>query len=179
MSDVFKSLTAGLNIFYSYDDWKIFIGRLNDALLKGEIRKIPVLKSVYTPSEQWFVDPQTDETYVYVVPDERGPKWKKFDVLAHLEGKAPAPLSILPLGKISPLTAHMMKQTIESLVSRGLVKELPCPVVQTLRKHETERRFRDMESNIVYRLMEYYGLREPDDIRWEVVPQAEINPKIQ
>jgi hypothetical protein len=48
-----------------------------------------------------------------------------------------------------------------------------------LRKHETERRFRDMESNIVYRLMEYYGLREPDDIRWEVVPQAEINPKIQ
>lgn len=144
------------------------------------MRKVPVLKQVWTPSEEWFLDPGTDEIYVYVAPDPPGmPKWEKVDVLQHLEAPDPLPVGGFKLGPITVMTAHIMKMSLQALVSRGLVEVLPSPVEALWPQDRTERWYKDNVTNVVYRLIEHYRLEGADDIRWEVVPQAELSGKIQ
>jgi hypothetical protein len=107
------------------------------------------------------------------------PRWEKVDVLRHLEASDPAPLSGFKVGPITVMMAHVMKLNIETLISRGLVEALPTPQTALVTKDRTERWYRDRVSNVVYRLSEYYPLKGADDIRWEVVPQAELAGKIQ
>jgi hypothetical protein len=179
MAGILESLTRGLTIT-EYSGWLIFVARLNEAVSEGRVRKVPVLKMVWGRDEEWFLEPETDEIYVYVAPNPPSmPKWEKVDVLAHLQATDPAPLSVFKLGKISPMTAHIMKMKLEDLVSRGLVEELPLPPHATPPGQDTERWYRDAESRIIYRLREHYGLKDPDDLRWEIVPPAEFSNKIQ
>jgi len=119
--------------------------------------------------------------YVYLEPDPPSlPLWEKIDVLKHLEpSDAPAPLSVFKVGQITVMTAHVMKMNLEALVGRGLVEALPSPVEMEWPKDRTEKWYRDNVSNIVYRLIEHYRLKGQDDIRWEVVPQAELSGKLQ
>ena len=65
---------------------------------------------------------------------------------------------------MSVMKAHIMKLQLKEFVHRGLIEELPGPFSSMLREHETERRFRDLESNVVYRLTEYYALSGPDEM---------------
>jgi hypothetical protein len=179
MSGILESLTDGLTIT-DYPDWQIFVERLKEAVRTGRLRKVPVLKPVWGPSEEWFLDPETGEVYVYAAPNPPAmPRWQEIDVLKHLEAPDPPPLSVFKVGPITVMTAHIMKMSLEGIVARGLAEELPVPAEVPRSKDGTERWYKDNVSNVVYRLIEYYPLKGADDIRWEVVPQALLHGKIQ
>ena len=180
MAGILESLARDLTIT-KYDDWKIFVERLNEALRSGHIRRTPILKPVWGTYEEWFLDPKTGDVFVYLPPDDRGnPCWKKLDVLKHLETPdppEPPPLSTFKIGQITVMTGWVMKLKLKELVAAGLVDEITPP--KDISRRGTERWFKDNVSNVTYRLTEYYGLNDPDEIRWEVVPPSGLNGRIQ
>ena len=179
MAGILASLTHELTIT-EYSDWLVFVERLNEAVRAGRVRNVPVVKRVWSSDEEWFLDPESGEVYIYVSPNPPSmPIWEKVDVLGHLEAPDPAPLSGFKVGHITVMTAHIMKMSLETLVSRGLVEVLPSPVEVLWPKDRTERWYKDNVTNVVYRLIEHYRLEGADDIRWEAVPKAELSGKIQ
>jgi hypothetical protein len=91
----------------------------------------------------------------------------------------PTPLSTFKTGPITVMAAHVMKMKLEELVAGGLVEELSPPQSLASSRRGTERWFRDTVSNVTYRLIEYFGFLDADDMRWEVVPPAEQVGRIQ
>jgi hypothetical protein len=179
MAGILESLADGLTIT-QYSDWLTFVDRLNSVVLAGQVRRVPVLKRVWSDDEEWFLDLASREIYVYAPPNPPSmTTWEKVDVLRYLEVSDPTPLSVFQVGQISVMTAHIMKMRLEDLVGRGLAEELSLPVEVPRATNRTEKWYRDNVSNVVYRLTEYYGLQEPDDIRWEPVPQSELSARIQ
>lgn len=180
MSNILASLVQGLTLT-EYKDWVRFVERLRQAIESESVRKISVVKVRWSPDEEWILDKKSGEVYVYVPPNPPVmPRWEKLDVLKHLEPKPdPAPLSVFKIGPLTPMQAHIIKLNLELLVSRGLADPMATPASVLPSKDGTEKWFRDTVSNIVYRLIEYYPLRGVDDIRWEVVPQAETSGRIQ
>jgi hypothetical protein len=77
------------------------------------------------------------------------------------------------------MAAYVMKMKLEELVAGGLVEELFPPKSLASSRRGTERWFRDTVSNVTYRLIEYFGFLDADDMRWEVVPPAEQRGGIQ
>ena len=101
------------------------------------------------------------------------------DALPDAETLDPTPLSTFKTGQITVMTAHVMKMKLEELVAGGLVEELSPPQSLDSSRRGTERWFRDTVSNVTYRLIEYFGFMDADDMRWEVVPPAEQGGRIQ
>jgi hypothetical protein len=91
----------------------------------------------------------------------------------------PTPLSDFKTGQITVMTAHVLKMKLEELVAGGLVAELSPPQRLASSRRGTERWFRDTVSNVTYRLIEYFGFLDADEMRWEVVPPAEQGGCIQ
>lgn len=180
MVSILESLTQGLNLIEG-PDWVTFVERLDRAVHSGLVREIPVLKPVWGGrSEKWFLDPETGEVYFYSPPNPPGmPKWEKVDLLETVESPNLARLSGIKIGPKTVMMAHFLKQQIAALVARGLVEALPTPASADVSKDRSENWYRDTVSNVVYRLTEYYPLKGNDDIRWEVVPQAELSWKLQ
>jgi hypothetical protein len=180
MPGILLSLTEGLTIT-EHADWMIFVERLSRAVESGRVRKVPVLKPVWGgSSEEWFLDPVSQEVYVYAPPSPPSmPTWEKLDVLKYLETPDPPPLSSFKVGQISVMTAHIMKMRLEALAGRGLAEELPVPAEVPRSKDGTERWYKDNVSDVVYRLIEHYPLKGEDDVRWEIVPRALSSGKIQ
>jgi hypothetical protein len=179
MAGILESLTQGLRIT-EYADWLILVERLNAAVRAGRARSIPVLKLVWSRDEEWFLDPESEEVYVYAPPNPPSmPRWQKVDVLKHLEASDPPPLSVFKVGQMSVMAAHIMKMSLEAILARGLAEELPVPAEVPRSRDRTEKWYKDKVSNVVYRLSEYYGLHDADDIRWEVVPQTLLHRRIQ
>lgn len=83
------------------------------------------------------------------------------------------------MGQITVMKAHVMKMELEALVAKGLAEELSPPKSLASSRRGTERWFRDTVSNVTYRLIEYFGFMDADDMRWEVVPPAEQAGRIQ
>lgn len=179
---ILESLTQGLNILVK-SDWEAFVERLDRAVRSGRVREISALKLVRRGAKryrQWFLDPETGEVYGYVAPDEHGrPIWEKVDALGDLEPPNPAPLSSIKIGPKTVMMAYFLKQQIEALVTRGFVEVLPTPASALTSRDRTENWYKDKVSNVIYRINEYYPLKGADEIRWEVVPQAELSGKIQ
>ena len=93
MQSLFESLTNGLTLS-DYDDWLIFDARLSDLVHSGHAKRVPALKLLHMPDEEWYVDPSTGEIYVYVRPDDKIlPKWERVDVFAKsiFDASLPAP----------------------------------------------------------------------------------------
>ena len=179
MAGILHSLTNGLTIT-KYSDWLIFVERLNEAVRTGRIRQVPVVKSVWCSDEEWFLDPETDEIFAYCAPNPPAmPTWQRVDPLKQSGDYRLAPLSVFETGPVTVMTAHFMKMRIEILVARRLVEALTPPCHVALSSRGTEKWFKDIVSNITYRLIECYGLGDKDDIRWEVIPSAELSRKIQ
>jgi hypothetical protein len=181
MQSLLESLIDGLKIT-EYADWLVFMERLHEAVRSGKVRKIPVLRppAGSRSPEEWFQDPTSGEVYRYFPPNPPVlPTWKKIDVLSMLEAPSPTPLSPFKTGQITPMMAHIMKLRLEALISCGLVEELTPSTAAPLSGDTTERWFRDSVSEFVYRLSEHYGLKDPDDIRWEIVPKDEVTRRIQ
>ena len=72
MAGILASLTHELTITKP-SDWLIFVERLNEAVRAGRVRKVPVVKPVWGRYEEWFLDPETGEIYVYCAPDAPSP----------------------------------------------------------------------------------------------------------
>lgn len=179
MAGVLQSLVADLTIT-EYRDWQTFVERLNEAVRAGIIKEVPVLKPHRGSEVRWFLDPKNGEIYSYTGPNAPVmPCWERVGVFKDLDAGPAPPLSTFKVGTITVMMAHIMKLQLENFIHRGLIEELPCPSSSMLREHETERRFRDLESNIVYRLTEYYALTGPDDLRWEIVAPGELGGRIQ
>lgn len=180
MASILEKLTENLTIS-KYDDWAVFAERLEKAINSGLIRKVPVLKPVWSRWEEWYLEVGTGEICAYYPPDDRGnPLWRRLDVIAHLEAPdppPPPPLSIFKTGQMSVMTAHMMKLKLEELKACGLVEELPP--ASSSSEHGTVRWFKDNVSNITYRLIEYFGFKDADDMRWEIVPPNELTSIVQ
>jgi hypothetical protein len=176
---ILASLASGLKLT-DYTDWLTFVERLNDATKTGAARKTSVLKYLWDASEEWYVDSQNGDVYVYLPPNPPiMPKWRKLNVLEHLEAPKPTPLGGIKVGPISPMTAYIMKMSLQNLIKQGLVDEVRPPSWTLSSKDITETWYRDNVSRVVYRLIEHYGLCDADDIRWEVVPQGELSGKAQ
>jgi hypothetical protein len=60
MAGILDSLTHKLTIT-EYSDWLIFVERLNEAVRAGRVRRVPVVKRVWSSDEEWFLDPETGE----------------------------------------------------------------------------------------------------------------------
>ena len=180
MACILESLIADLAIT-KYSDWQIFVERLYEAIRAGTIKEVPVLRPNYCGrGEQWFNDPKSGEIYSYVSPNPPVyPRWERVDVFELLNPTVPSPLSRFKIGVMSVMKAHIMKLQLEEFLQSGLIEELAGPFSSMLREHETDRRFRDLGSNVVYRLTEYYALSSPDDLRWGIVPPGELSGKIQ
>jgi hypothetical protein len=181
MASILESLTDGLTIT-EYSDWLIFVERLNGAVREGRVRKVPIpaIKNLWSRTEEWFLDPKSAEVYSYQPPDPPVyPRWQKVDVLSRLETPDPTPLSVIKVGQMTPMMAHIMKLKIEALADSGLVEVLPTPPTALASRDRTERWYKDNVSGMVYRLREHYGLEDADDIRWEIVPQSELTARIQ
>ena len=182
MAGILESLTQGLTII-ERPDWIAFVERLERAVRLGLVREIAAPNPAHCGGKsysQLFLDPETGEVYGYVAPDPPVyPRWEKVDVLGNPEAADPAPLNSIKLGAKTIMMAHCLKQQIEVLVARGLVEALSTPASALTSKDRTERWYRDNVSSVVYRLIEHYQLEGADDIRWEVVPQAELGGKIQ
>jgi hypothetical protein len=168
-----------------YRDWLVFVERLNEAVASGRVRRIPVTKTVYLKNEQWFLDPATDEVYVYVAPDSPIlPIWEKVDVLrldqptgkehSREVGHAnQANLKVFTVGKISPAEAQSVRVALDILIRRGLVRVLE-PYGVSVSEGSTERWFQDNGTKAVYRLIE----RNNGEIRWERVPQTLLRGQV-
>jgi hypothetical protein len=181
MAGILESLSEGLTIA-KHSDWVTFAERLDHAVRSGRVREVPVLKAVQGAGTayKWFLDPETGEIYGYVAPNPPVyPRWEKVDVLGNAEPLSPAPLSGIKIGPTTVMKAYFLKQQIEALVARGLVEVFPTPASASTSKDRAEIWYRDRVSNVVYRLSEYFPLKGADDIRWEIVPQGELNGKIQ
>ena len=84
MSGVFRSVTDGLKIT-EYQDWLIFVQRLQDLVRSGRIRRISpsVGNHRFAKEDEWYFDPETGEAYVHVIPDAPVlPQWIQVDLLA-------------------------------------------------------------------------------------------------
>jgi hypothetical protein len=182
MAGILESLTQGLTIIEK-PDWVAFVERLDRAVRSGRVRELAAPKPVRCGGKsysQLFLDPETGEIYGYIAPDPPVyPRWEKVDVLGQSEVPNPTPLGGIKIGPKTVMMAHFLKQQIEALVARGLVEALPTPASALTSKDRTEKWYRDNVSSVVYRLIEHYPLQGADDIRWEVVPQAELGGKVQ
>ena len=79
MAGILSALTHELTIT-KYSDWLIFVERLDKNVRSGRVRKVPVVSECGN-TEEWFLDPETGETYVYCAPDSPSlPIWEKVDV---------------------------------------------------------------------------------------------------
>jgi hypothetical protein len=69
-------------IIAEHSDWERFVQRLNDLVQNGRVRRIAPMKSLKANDEEWYLDPETGEVYVYEPPDWPFlPSWQRVDVL--------------------------------------------------------------------------------------------------
>ncbi len=88
MRSLFESLANGLTLI-DYDDWLIFDARLTELVGTGRATRVPPVKVLHMPDEEWYVDPSTGEIYVYVKPDDKIlPKWERVDVFRESPGSS-------------------------------------------------------------------------------------------
>ena len=82
MQSIFGSLANGL-MLSEYEDWLTFDGRLSQLVCAGGAKRVPTLKVLHMPDEEWYEDPTTGEVYVYVRPDDKVlPKWEPIGVVS-------------------------------------------------------------------------------------------------
>ena len=87
MRSLFESLEDGL-ILQDPEDWLIFDGRLEALIQNGQAQRVPQLRVLHMPDEEWYKDPSTGDIYVYVRPDDKIlPKWERVDVFTESESK--------------------------------------------------------------------------------------------
>jgi hypothetical protein len=169
MKTTLGSVTDGLNIRDKYDDWLIFVSRLNQLVADGHIRRIsPLPNNYFGKNDEWYLDIETGEIYVHGLPNAPTlPVWERFDIIRHTEAPKPQPndLSVIPTGKISSLQAKNLRGLLDFLVHQRLAEPL-APPNQASASGYAEKWFKDPKSDAIYRLVEN---EDGNDNRWERV----------
>jgi len=179
MAGILGSLTDALTIT-EYEDWLIFVQRLQELVASGRVRRIPqpVGNKRFAKEDEWYLDPDTGEAYVHIIPDAPVmPQWVKVDLLAPVETPEPHAndLSVIPTGEKSRLEAKGLKGILDFLVQQGAVEALD-PSSEPTSRDSTEKWFKDLQTKVVYRLIQKGN---GDDNRWERVPQSEVQIKVR
>jgi len=82
VTGVLASVTDGLTIS-KHSDWQIFVRRLEELVRSGRARKVPPVRRVFSKGEEWYLDSENGDIYVYVSPDSPIlPIWEKIDFFA-------------------------------------------------------------------------------------------------
>jgi hypothetical protein len=170
MESTFESLKNGLTLS-DYDDWLIFDARLSDLVRAGRARRIPALRVLHMPDEEWYEDRSSGDVYVYVRPDDKIlPKWERIDVFAKPEETTTCRTGLdnIPLGTIDPTRIDSIKAILQILLRQEkieLVSPAPASVsFQPMGCRETV--YRDYETGKTYRLVESMA---GENARWEHV----------
>lgn len=167
------SLTDQLTIT-KYDDWLIFVQRLEELVKSGRARRIPPIRKVHFDDDEWYLDPETGEIYVYVEPDAPIlPIWEKVDPFAQPKAPQAHPndLSVISIGKISRVEAKGIRGLMDLLIRNGVVEGLV-----PMGADSTESWYKELQTGAVYRLIES---ADGTDSRWERVPQSELQKIVQ
>lgn len=150
-------LLKGL-IISKYADWVIFDQRLEQLIRSGRVRRIPKLRTIHVKSEEWYLNPDTNEIYVYVRPDDKIlPKWEKVDIFAKPEiaHSFVSGLDAIPTAKMIGPEAVSLKGVLRALVDNGIAEiidhQISVPMVSP--KHP-ETWYRDLQTKATYRLIE-------------------------
>lgn len=85
MADGLNSILNDLTIS-KRADWLTFVERLEELVERGRARRIPPLRRAFVEGEEWYLDAESGEIYVYVSPDAPIlPIWEKVDAFAKPE----------------------------------------------------------------------------------------------
>jgi hypothetical protein len=179
MKSNFSLLVDGLNVLNDrivhYDDWLVFDRRLNNLIEEGRARKIPTLKMLYMPDEEWYMDSSSGEVYVYVRPDDKIlPRWSPVDVFALPEQSkcSRTGLDAIPVRRMSELQAASLKEFLKVLVEQGLAKIIDAPAgTRAATPGEEETWYKDSRSDLDYRLVLDSG---GTNSRWEFIPHQRL-----
>jgi hypothetical protein len=88
---ILESLTTNLTIA-DHADWEQFVQRLSHLVQTGRVRRISAMKRLRADDEEWYLDPETGEVYVYSPPDWPFlPTWERVDVLRPDQKEPPRP----------------------------------------------------------------------------------------
>jgi hypothetical protein len=80
VASILESLTDNLTIT-ERSDWERFVQKLNHLVQTGRVRRITPAKRLKADNEEWYLDPETGEVYVYEPPDWPFlPSWQRVDV---------------------------------------------------------------------------------------------------
>lgn len=181
---LFEALISGLNIHH-HSDWVIFDERLKSTIKAGLAREIQKTRTIYAPSEDWYLDPASGEIYVYLRPDDRVlPEWTKVDIFAKPKAKARDPKNIstsglgaIPLGAMDQTLALSLKYLLQRMAAQDEIEIVANPLPNTLTKEcAFETVFRDVKTGLLYRLVE---LVEGQGFLWERVPTSEDHTHLQ
>lgn len=159
---LFESLISDLNIHH-HSDWVVFDKRLESAIATGRARKVQKARTIFAPSEEWYLDPESGEIYAYLRPDDRVlPQWTKVDVFANPEVKKSDPkdiatsgLTAIPTGKMDQNWARSLKYLLQRMVEQGEVEIIANPEPGPSAESALQTTFRELRTGIVYRLVEY------------------------
>jgi hypothetical protein len=162
------SITDELHIRDSYDDWLIFVDRLNKLTASGRVRRIsPLPNRYFGKGDEWYLDPETGEIYVHGLPNAPVlPVWERFDIVEHT--KAPKPhsndLSVIPTGRISREEVKNLRGLLDFLARQGVVEILEPSSLES--EARTETWFKELKTGATYRLVEKNG---SEDNYWEKI----------
>jgi hypothetical protein len=169
MQSLFESLTKDLKLSH-YDDWLTFDGRLEELIRSGRARRVPSLRTLHMPDEEWYLNPSSGEVYVYVRPDDKIlPAWEPADVFAEPkeEPTCKTGLDAIPIRKMSHSQVVSLKELLNFLVRHGIAEVLNRPKADSATlPGGAETWYRDLQTEVVYRLVENV---EDDNSRWERV----------
>jgi hypothetical protein len=153
-------------------DWLIFVQRLEALVQSGRARRIPPLWRALAYGEEWYLDTDSGEVYVYLSPDSPIlPQWKKVDVFSKPDSPGREDgLGAIPTGKMSRSEADSLKEILKFAVRHGAVEVLDRPnSVTTASQGSTETWYKDPRTMVVFRLVECPG----DGVaRWERVQES-------
>ena len=92
MAGILESLTYNLTIT-EHSDWERFVQRLSHLVQTGRVRRVTPTKRLKANDEEWYLDPETGDVYVYAPPDWPFlPSWEKVDAIsATSEPRQPVP----------------------------------------------------------------------------------------
>jgi hypothetical protein len=168
MQRSFACLVEGLDL-KDYDDWVVFDQRLKAFIREGQARRIPALKMIHGPDEEWYLNESSGEIYVYGLPDEKiRAKWEPVDVFA-LKNKEEAQrsgLAAIPIRQRNSLQTESLKQFLTLLVAHGVAVIVERPKAASISRIETW--YRDVQSQIAYRLVE----KSDGSSIWERAPSS-------
>jgi hypothetical protein len=168
MQRSFASLVEGLDL-RAYKDWVVFDQRLKAFIREGQARRIPALKMIYGPDQEWYLNESSGEIYVYGPPDEKIVAiWEPVDVFA-LKNKEEAPpsgLAAIPIRQMSSVQKESLKQMLTLLVAHGVAVVVERPKAASI--NGTETWYRDVQSQIAYRLLE----KSDGSSIWERAPSS-------